>query len=187
MTKKTIIYLYFFAFCKLSFCQDINYDDFIKSELITEGKTSPKIELLSITGEKINLDNLRGKHVLLNFWATWCKPCIEKMPYFNDLYLKHKSDNFELVYISVDESKDKWEKFVLEKKLKGINLFSNGKSTKPISFFITSEKLDENGRVAATISEIPVYVLVDPEGKILENDLHKLTPKEIGDYIEKIL
>jgi peroxiredoxin len=62
-------------------------------------------------GEPLSLDDVRGRVVLLNFWATWCKPCEEEMPAMERLYGALRGGGFELVAISVDEEADTVDEF----------------------------------------------------------------------------
>jgi len=68
-------------------------------------------------GEKFRLGDQRGKVVMVNFWATWCPPCLEEMPAMERLYRKHKDAGFTLVAISVDADPKKVTPFVSEHKL----------------------------------------------------------------------
>jgi len=68
-------------------------------------------------GEKFRLADQRGKVVMVNFWATWCPPCLEEMPAMERLYRKHKDTGFTLVAISVDADPKKVVPFVSEHKL----------------------------------------------------------------------
>ncbi|EDP72800.1 thioredoxin family protein [Flavobacteriales bacterium ALC-1] len=119
--KKTLITLILIFHANLSFSQEDALEKFKKSELIAEGKQLPEINLPSLDNELINLEKFKGKYIFINFWATWCKPCIEDMPNFEKLIKKHKTDNIEFVYLSVDKSKENWKKFVQKKQLNGIN------------------------------------------------------------------
>jgi thiol-disulfide isomerase/thioredoxin len=185
--KKILITLIVIFYANLSFSQEYALEKFEKSELIEEGKKSPKIELPSLNDELINLEKFEGKYVFINFWATWCKPCIESMPNFEKLIKKHKTDNIEFVYISVDKSKETWKNFVKRKELNGINLFANGMIDEPISYFLNRIFYDNNGEIKAILSGIPVYVLIDPNGTIIENDLQKMTKEEINQLLDKVL
>jgi len=71
---------------------------------IARGTTAPGFDLPRVGGgPELSLDQLRGKLVLLNFWATWCKPCEDEMPAMERLYRAFAGRDFELVAISVDE------------------------------------------------------------------------------------
>ena len=59
----------------------------------------------------LKLSDLNGKVVLLNFWATWCGPCIVEIPEFNDLYAKYKDRGFDILGVSVSDSKEQLDKF----------------------------------------------------------------------------
>ncbi|MGL1885241.1 MAG: TlpA family protein disulfide reductase [Reichenbachiella sp.] len=65
-----------------------------------------------VNGQKIDFHSFEGKTVFINYWATWCPPCIAEMPDINDLYHNMKDQNIEFVMISLDEDFDKAKKFV---------------------------------------------------------------------------
>ncbi|MHB8483288.1 MAG: peroxiredoxin family protein [Nitrospiria bacterium] len=67
------------------------------------GFTAPDLRLKNIKGDIISLDSLRGKIVLVNFWATWCAPCRSEMPSMEELYRSFDRRNFEILAISSDE------------------------------------------------------------------------------------
>ena len=68
------------------------------------GAQAPGFELPLLDGERLSLAGLEGRVVLLNFWATWCKPCEDEMPAMARLYEALREGGFELVAISVDEA-----------------------------------------------------------------------------------
>src|ERR1700734_2842636 len=70
------------------------------------GEGAPELVLTALDGTSINLAKLRGKVVLINFWATWCAPCRKEMPTFDAFYRRHRNENFELVGISIDFARD---------------------------------------------------------------------------------
>lgn len=89
---------------------------------VLAGFTSEPIkdfELTTIKGEKVNLSGLKGKLVVINFWATWCVPCIKEMPVLVELYNKYKSQGLEILAISGDSLSDKPKvsAFALKNKL----------------------------------------------------------------------
>ncbi len=75
------------------------------------GAPAPDFELETLTGETIRLSDLQGKPVLVNFWATWCAPCVLEMPNFQKYYENHPGQ-FEVLAINYDESKDDVAEFI---------------------------------------------------------------------------
>jgi peroxiredoxin len=80
---------------------------------IRSGVRAPAFELPHVGGgSSLNLEQLRGKTVLINFWATWCKPCEDEMPAMERLYQALRGSEFELIAISVDEDEALVDAFV---------------------------------------------------------------------------
>jgi thiol-disulfide isomerase/thioredoxin len=61
------------------------------------GRVAPLFTSKSIEGDLIKLKDLRGKYILLNFWAPWCKPCVEEMPILNRIYQAYNAENIKLI------------------------------------------------------------------------------------------
>jgi peroxiredoxin len=101
-------------------------------------------ELSTIDGRKVKLSDLKGKVVMVNFWATWCKPCIEEMPMFVKAYNKYKNNGFEILAITVDDIEDrpKVVTFANQRKINFPVLYDEsiaklyGVSSYPTTFFI---------------------------------------------------
>jgi cytochrome c biogenesis protein CcmG/thiol:disulfide interchange protein DsbE len=70
------------------------------------GKPAPEIDLLTIDGEPVKLSELRGRPVLVNFWATWCPPCREEFPLMADAYAEHKADGLEILGVMHQDFSD---------------------------------------------------------------------------------
>lgn len=113
----------------------------------------------SITGKKISLADFRGKsYVLLDFWATWCAPCLKMMPHLKELYQKYHSKGLEIISVgsSLNDSKEAWEQTM---KKEGIESWIN----------VFSEPPYTNGPdlgIKYGITEIPTSILIDKEGNI---------------------
>jgi thiol-disulfide isomerase/thioredoxin len=124
-----------------------------------KGKPSPKFNYPDINGKNISLDDLKGKYVYIDVWATWCGPCKVQIPYLKEIEETYKDKNIAFVGLSIDtqKNKDKWKKMVGERGLKGYQLLSDNdwKST-----FVEEYK----------ISGIPRFILIDPEGNIVSAD-----------------
>ena len=122
------------------------------------GKTVPEFNLQLIdTNKTLSPQKLMGKYYLLQFWATWCAPCVAEMPEIKNIYEKYKNSNFTIVSISLDDSLNKLKSF-WEKKgtMPWYNIIlKNGYNDKVVKYF--------------GITAVPVNILVSPEGKILAN------------------
>ncbi|WP_379127267.1 redoxin domain-containing protein [Paenibacillus sp. sgz500958] len=71
---------------------------------IQVGATAPDFAATTVNGEKVRLSDYKGKKILLNFWASWCKPCVQEMPLLNEIHLASGSQ-VETLFINVGESK----------------------------------------------------------------------------------
>lgn len=119
---------------------------------IARGSTAPDFALPRLSGEEVRLSSLRGRVVLVNFWATWCKPCEEEMPAMERLYRALEPEGLELLAVSVDDTRDVVEAFQAEQDL---------------SFPIL---LDPDQRVSRLYQTFryPETLLVDREGVVVE-------------------
>lgn len=111
---------------------------------------SYNVPLLSFDGDSFTLEKFEGKTIFLNFWATWCPPCIAEMPNIQSLYEDVKSDSIEFVMISLDEDHTKAEKYLTRKNFSFPVYFLNGR--KP-------------GTYNSTV--VPTTYVISPEGKIV--------------------
>ena len=94
---------------------------------IKKGDLSPKfVDYENFAGGTTSLDDLKGKYVYIDVWATWCGPCKLEIPFLQDVEKKYHNKNIEFVSISVDEKPayDTWRNMVTDKQLSGIQLFA---------------------------------------------------------------
>lgn len=75
----------------------------ISTSQIKPGMTAPVFALSNLTGKQISLSDFRGKVLIVNFWASWCPPCIEEMPSLQSLYINLQGRPFELIAVNIDE------------------------------------------------------------------------------------
>ena len=133
------------------------------------GHEAPDFELATSTGEKIKLSSLRGKYVLVDFWASWCGPCRKEIPNIKKVYAEFKDKGLEVVGVSIDNSDKAWKKALEEEKLDYLQL-GDPKN-------ITSKLYNFNG--------IPFIILISPEGIILDKGLRGETIREkIAEYLK---
>ncbi|MDZ7716371.1 MAG: TlpA disulfide reductase family protein [Balneolaceae bacterium] len=122
------------------------------------GAQAPTFSLPNLNGEKIGLKSFRGKYVLIDFWASWCKPCREEHPNYIDAYKKFNDQKFTILSISLDRNKEKWEKAVKEDALTWTQLWSSGGIRSEVAQMYN-------------ITSIPKNFLLNPEGEIIAKDL----------------
>lgn len=85
------------------------------SEIITVGSAVPEIELIDINQNKLNLSELKGSVVFVNFWATWCEPCIEELPSIEILFRRFSPDSrFKLITILFKDDRQKVLRYMKE-------------------------------------------------------------------------
>ena len=137
---------------------------------VKPGNMSPEISLPNVNDSIINLSSLKGKVVLIDFWASWCGPCRAANPSVVKLYNKLKDKGFEVFGVSIDSKKANWVKAIKQDKIKYTQVNDNGgwNSTVAATFGVnqipTSFLLDKTGKVVA----------IDLEGKELENKIKML-------------
>ncbi|WP_051691620.1 TlpA disulfide reductase family protein [Pedobacter borealis] len=88
-----------------------------KTAKTAEGTPAPEITLPNVNGKPFSLSSLKGKYVLVHFWASWCGPCRGANPSLKKIYEKYKDKGFEILAISIDEKEAEWLKAVKEDKM----------------------------------------------------------------------
>ena len=122
------------------------------------GQEAPDIVLPDPSGKSTKLSDLRGKYVLIDFWAAWCKPCRQENPNVVRLYTQYNSKGFEVFGVSLDRSREDWIKAIADDRLNWTQV---------------SDLLYFNSAAAELyqIQAIPATYLIDPDGKIIAKDL----------------
>ena len=85
---------------------------FTERQVIKAGDEAPNFQLQTLDGESVLLSDYRGKGVFLNFWATYCPPCKEEMPYMDNQYQRFKDQGVEILAVNVGEPSLTAEKFI---------------------------------------------------------------------------
>jgi beta-lactamase regulating signal transducer with metallopeptidase domain/peroxiredoxin len=119
------------------------------------GEPAPLFESKTFSGDTIKLADLRGKVVLLDFWATWCKPCVAQLPQVQQLHETFGADGrFAMIGMSLDWDIEKAKKFLAQRQLKWPQV--------SLGNMDTSTVVKQYG-----VGSIPTMILIDPDGKII--------------------
>lgn len=133
------------------------------------GQPAPDFELISDKGESVKLSSLKGKYVLIDFWASWCGPCKKEIPNLKKVYEEYKDKGLQLIGVSIDDSEARWRKAIEEEQLHYLQLLDAKK--------VTMKLYDYQG--------IPFIILLSPEGVILAKGLRGNDVKAtIQEYIK---
>ena len=136
---------------------------FGQGRVIEIGEKAPEIVLPSLSGDSVSLSSQKGKVVLVDFWASWCAPCVEEQPELKKLYnqfnKQETTKKFEIFGVSLDSKKPAWKAAVKKYDIKWIQVSDLKFWTSPVA------KTYE-------IEALPFNVLLNKEGTIIGVNLH---------------
>jgi thiol-disulfide isomerase/thioredoxin len=143
---------------------------------LTPGKASPKFIYENYIGGMTDLEDLAGKILYIDVWATWCGPCLREIPALKSLENDYHNKNIAFVSLSIDEKKDyqKWRTMIADKELTGIQLMADNNWN---SSFVTSYG----------IKGIPRFILIDTVGNIINSDAPRPSNPEIRKILDELL
>lgn len=146
-------------------------DNYITSSEFGIGNQMPDFDLPDQNGSTIKWKEFAGKYVLVDFWASWCGPCLREMPNVVKLYEECKGDNFEIVGISLDEDKDKWLAAIERMNMTWPQLCD-------------FKAWDTLPAQLCKVEAVPTTILVSPTGEVIAIDLRG---EELAETVKKII
>ncbi|WP_298553777.1 TlpA disulfide reductase family protein [uncultured Algibacter sp.] len=145
-----------------------------KAAGIFKGKASPKFNNYeNYAGGSTSLDDLKGKYVYIDLWATWCGPCKAEIPSLKRIEKAYHDKNIVFVSISLDRANayQTWRDMVDDKKMSGIQLYAKG---------------DEKFARDYNVSAIPRFILIDPKGNVVDENAPRPSNKKLIELFEEL-
>jgi len=122
------------------------------------GEKAPEFNIVTIDGRKLNLNELKGKYVLLDFWATWCAPCMAEIPFIKEMRQKYPENKLAIIGISQDRDSQKMVDAVKRLDMNWLH------------YYDVNYEFSKNYGV----NNFPTLVLLDQQGTVIyESDLEK--------------
>lgn len=152
-------------------------EHYTKLKAVENGQPSPKfVAYENNAGGTTSLDDLKGKFVYIDVWATWCGPCLAEIPSLKEIEETYHNKNIEFVSISVDrpDAYDKWKKMIVDRELGGIQLIADNN--------FSSDFIEEY-----VIKGIPKFILLDPEGTIVNANAPRPSDPKLKEVLNSLL
>jgi len=133
------------------------------------GQTRPEFAMKDLDGELRNIKEWDGKVVLINFWATWCPPCLREMPYFIELQEKFGEQGFQIIGIAIDDED-------------AVRAFADDMDINYPIMAGETDTIELSSRYGNRIGGLPYSVFINRKGEITDTitgELHKIKAEEI--------
>lgn len=149
----------------------VQHLDAVVKQNVLPGMETPDIAMKNAEGEIMKLSDLRGKVVILDFWASWCRPCRMENPNVVRLYHKYHEAGLEIYSVSLDNDKKSWQKAIADDGLVWPNHVSD------------LQGWTSTGGAAYGVTAVPSTFLIDKEGKLIAKNLRG---NELAQKLEEI-
>jgi thiol-disulfide isomerase/thioredoxin len=129
---------------------------------VKENRPAPNFEIKDIQGNLVNLKDFRGKFVLLDFWATWCIPCMKQIPFLKEIRKEYPSEKLTMISISADIDSSRFDSVIKEKGMNWIHIYN-------------AEDLPKRYGIRA----YPTLILINTEGQIIYDEWNTEDKKDV--------
>ncbi len=160
----------------LSMCKQIN-QEVDKNENLTIPQNAILTKYESNSGEEIFskiIENNKGKVIYIDIWATWCSPCIKLFNHSQKMHEMFNNENIAFVYLCCRSSEENWKNVIKRHQVIGTHILLN-------------QKQNDELQTMFSIDALPQFILIDSDGKIVNNHAPKPDTEEIIDEINKLL
>jgi thiol-disulfide isomerase/thioredoxin len=154
---------------------------------VENGLSTPLGPLEDLKGNTVDFSHFEGKLLVLDFWASWCGPCIQQTPYFEALAEKFKDEEVEFLKISIDDDRDFWAGYISKRNWTKNSYWLGTDEANPIYPFVYLEY--DQKEFSGVVTAVPRYVILSKDGEILNNQAyhpsHPRLEKEIRKHLKR--
>lgn len=140
--------------------------------VLKKGELAPNFIYEDIEGNECAVSDFKGKYKYVDIWATWCAPCKQEIPSLQQLEEEFAKHDIVFISISIDTNKKKWEDFVKEKQLGGVQLWAGDWAEIPQE---------------VELGSVPRFMLIDPEGRWVDVNAMRPSNPEMKKMLEQLL
>ena len=159
-----------------------------KMALTDPDKQAPPSFVVNLSGDTLPLSQFSDKLLVIDFWATWCSPCIELIPEVHELAQEYENRNVEFITVSVDGDQTFWKQFVKEKEWEQNAYWIGENEQNPLFWYVYQTYATEFD--SSVIIALPKFVLLSAEGVILKKDFmppsHPAFKKMLEQHLDPI-
>lgn len=153
---------------------DLLATTYTNASKVAPGAKAPEIALTDINGDEVALSDFRGKVVYLDFWASWCGPCMREMPFAKELKNRFEGEeDLVFLYVSVDDDEQAWRRTVEQHDIKGVHLNVKG--------------MRHDVAQSYNVQGVPSFFLIDREGVIHNNNPSRPSGETIDEELSALL
>lgn len=149
------------------------------------GQSIPDGIITAMDGSQKSTTDFRGKLLVIDFWATWCGPCLQGAPKFKEIGNRYRSDKVEFISVSIDNKQSTWKGFLEQNNWSGEHYWMGMNKENPLFSFLYKE-VDDEGRPMVIIG-VPKYVIISPEGMILDHEAEFPTNPKFEEHIKRLI